>query len=154
MSESHVKIIYSYHRLQRVRLSSISRTITLICFHIRLPTQLLTSATPVTSTIMLWSRWRLSTRMWGDCLSYQIAILKYCSTCRLILDTAGLGWVAPSHQNDRGSHSTRKTDIPAIFGNSSKEVIRGIIQRYHMDFKICGYEETLQQLLLLVGDTA
>ena len=81
------------------------------------------------------------------CVFYCVGF--YSSTSRLILDTAGLGWVAPSHQNDRGSHSTKKTDIPAVFGNFSKEVIRGIIQRYKMDFKICGYEDTLQKLLTL-----
>ena len=66
---------------------------------------------------------------------------------RLILETAGLGWVAPSHQNDRGSHATKVTDIPRIFGQSSSKVIRGIIERYKMDFKICGYEQSLQQLI-------
>ena len=65
---------------------------------------------------------------------------------RMILETAGLGWVAPSHQNDRGSHVTRQTDIRQIFSNSSGTVVRGIIERYYMDFKICGYEETLHQL--------
>ena len=68
---------------------------------------------------------------------------------RLILETAGLGWVAPSHQNDRGSHATKVTDIPQLFGQSSSKVIRGIIERYYMDFKICGYEESLQQLIAL-----
>ena len=72
---------------------------------------------------------------------------------RMILETAGLGWVAPSHQNDRGSHVTRQTDIRQIFNNISSTVIRGIIERYYMDFKICGYEETLQQLESLAGDT-
>ena len=69
------------------------------------------------------------------------------SLFRLILETAGLGWVAPSHQNDRGSHATKVTDIPRIFGQSSSKVIRGIIERYNMDFRICGYEQSLQQLI-------
>ena len=71
---------------------------------------------------------------------------------RSILETAGLGWVAPSHQNDRGSHVTRQTDIGQIFRNISSTVISGIIKRYYMDFKICGYEETLQQLETLASN--
>ena len=81
----------------------------------------------------------------GDPTSPDLTVL------RLILETAGLGWVAPSHQNDRGSHVTRQTDIKQIFTNISRTVISGIIQRYYMDFKICGYEETLQQLESLVS---
>ena len=65
---------------------------------------------------------------------------------RLILETAGLDWVAPSHQNDRGSHVTRQINIKQIFTNISRTVISGLIERYYMDFKICGYEETLQEL--------
>ena len=65
----------------------------------------------------------------------------------MILETAGLGWVAPSHQNDRGSHVTRQTDIRQIFNNISSSVIRRIMERYYMDFKICGYEQSLQQLI-------
>ena len=68
---------------------------------------------------------------------------------RMILETAGLGWVAPSHQNDRGSHVTRQTDIKQIFNNISSTVIRRIMERYYMDFKICGYEDALHQLELL-----
>ena len=69
---------------------------------------------------------------------------------RSILETAGLGWVAPSHQNDRGSHVTR--NVKEIFTNISSTVISGIIKRYYMDFKICGYEETLQQLETLASN--
>ena len=69
---------------------------------------------------------------------------------RSILETAGLGWVAPSHQNDRGSHQGIK--IKEIFTNISSTVISGIIKRYYMDFKICGYEETLQQLETLASN--
>ena len=71
---------------------------------------------------------------------------------RTILETAGLAWVAPSHQNDRGSHVTQRADMQQIFNRSSKEVIRGIIKRYYMDFKICGYDETLTQLQILAKD--
>ena len=71
---------------------------------------------------------------------------------RMILETAGLGWVAPSHQNDRGSHVTKQINIGQIFANISRTVMRGLIERYYMDFKICGYEETLQQLETLAKD--
>ena len=30
--------------------------------------------------------------------------------------------------------------------NSSSEDIMGIVERYHMDFRICGYEETMETL--------
>ena len=71
---------------------------------------------------------------------------------RSILETAGLGWVAPSHQNDRGSHVTEEKKIKEMFTNISSTVISGIIKRYYMDFKICGYEETLQQLETLASN--
>ena len=33
-----------------------------------------------------------------------------------------------------------------IFVNSSSEDIRGIVERFNMDFRICGYEDTLETL--------
>ena len=36
-----------------------------------------------------------------------------------------------------------------IFRNSSGEDLRGIVERYYMDFRICGYEETMQTLRTL-----
>ena len=92
----------------------------------------------------------------GPCNLHFNAIVKmetFDSDVRSILETAGLGWVAPSHQNDRGSHVTKQADIGQIFRNSSRTVIRRIMERYYMDFKICGYEETLQQLELLTRNT-
>ena len=119
----------------------------------RLQIQFSTSVIPVTSTTTLSSRWKPSmlTRGVVTVISLRRMIrFKF----RLILETAGLGWVAPSHQNDRGSHSSQETELAQLFGNSSKQVITGIIERYYMDFKICGYEETLQQLILLANGPA
>ena len=65
-----------------------------------------------------------------------------------------MGWVAPGHQNDRGSHAAKEKDLAQLFGKSSKQVITGIIERYYMDFQICGYEETLRQLKLLAEGPA
>ena len=65
-----------------------------------------------------------------------------------------MGWVAPGHQNDRGTHASKEKDLARLFGKSSKEVIAGLIDRYYMDFKICGYEDTLQQLKLLAEGPA
>ena len=33
-----------------------------------------------------------------------------------------------------------------IFRNSSSEDLQGIVERYYMDFRICGYEETMETL--------
>ena len=63
---------------------------------------------------------------------------------RHILQTAGAGWIAPAHANNRGSHKTY--DMEDIFMNSSSEDVMGIVERYHMDFRICGYEETMETL--------
>ena len=30
--------------------------------------------------------------------------------------------------------------------NSSSEDVRGIVERYNMEFRICGYEETMETL--------
>ena len=40
-------------------------------------------------------------------------------------------------------------DVDRIFGNSSLADIRGIIRRYEMDFRVCGYDDTLAELLQL-----
>ena len=44
----------------------------------------------------------------------------------------------------RGSHKTY--DMEQIFRNSSSEDIRGIVERYYMDFRICRYDETMETL--------
>ena len=44
----------------------------------------------------------------------------------------------------RGSHNTY--DLEEIFVNSSREDLLGIVERYNMEFRICGYEETMEKL--------
>ena len=40
-----------------------------------------------------------------------------------------------------------------IFRNSSSEDVRGIVERYYMDFRICGYEDSLREMqMLLTGN--
>ena len=61
-----------------------------------------------------------------------------------ILETAGAGWIVPAHANNRGSHKTY--NMEEIFVNSSSEDVRGIVDRYYMDFRICGYDDTMETL--------
>ena len=52
--------------------------------------------------------------------------------------------MAPVHANNRGSHNNY--DVAELFRGSSREDIIGIINRFYMDFRICGYDETIRQL--------
>ena len=52
--------------------------------------------------------------------------------------------MAPVHANNRGSHN--KYEVAELFRGSSREDIIGIISRFYMDFRICGYDETIRQL--------
>ena len=88
--------------------------------------------------------------------------------CRFILDQSGAGWVAAAHANNRGSH--RSYDIRALFSNCSRGDIAGtvlyctvlycsrgdiagVIARFYMDFRICGYEDSLREMqMLLTGN--
>ena len=40
----------------------------------------------------------------------------------------------------------RRVNIEKVFKNSNASVIEGIINKYKMDFLMCGYEETLTDL--------
>ena len=42
--------------------------------------------------------------------------------------------------------SLRRVNIEKVFKNSNSSVIEGIINKYKMDFLMCGYEETLRDL--------
>ena len=42
--------------------------------------------------------------------------------------------------------SLRRVNIEKVFKNSNASVIEGIINKYKMDFLMCGYEETLTDL--------
>ena len=50
------------------------------------------------------------------------------------------------HSNSRGANKIASDKVENLFKNSSKEVISKIIERYYPDFRVCGYDETLQQL--------
>ena len=63
---------------------------------------------------------------------------------RKILTASGAEWVAPVHANNRGSHNNY--DVARLFSGSSREDIIGIINRFYMDFRICGYDATIRQL--------
>ena len=38
------------------------------------------------------------------------------------------------------------TDVKSVLQNVTKSAIKGFIKMYYMDFRMCGYEESLQQL--------
>ena len=71
------------------------------------------------------------------------------SCCRDILEPSGLGWVSPAHANNHGSHSLQAGDVTKIFGEVAKADIVTLLSRYKMDFTVCGYEDTLEELLSL-----
>ena len=43
-----------------------------------------------------------------------------------------------------------QAEIAELFLNSSKVDIAAILKRYHMDFRICGYEDTMKTLEALL----
>ena len=47
-------------------------------------------------------------------------------------------------------NSLRRVDIEKVFKKSNASDIEGIITKYEMDFLMCGYEETLQDLKKLL----
>lgn len=61
-----------------------------------------------------------------------------------ILETAGAGWIAPAPVNSRGSH--KKYNMEKILVNSSSKDFRGIVERFNIDFRLFGYEDTLETL--------
>ena len=71
------------------------------------------------------------------------------SCCRDILEPSGLGWVSPAHANNHGSHSLQAGDVTKIFEKVAKADITTLLSRYKMDFKVCGYEDTLEELVNL-----
>ena len=73
---------------------------------------------------------------------------KWLSYFRKILSTLGANWLVPTHANDRGSH--KSYNLSEMFVNSTKEDIQGIIDRFYLDFRICGYEDTLKDLQRLL----
>ena len=83
----------------------------------------------------------------NPCAYHYDAVIKmetFSEDVTLLLESVGAGWIAPAHANNRGSHKTY--DMEDIFMNSSSEDVMGIVERYHMDFRICGYEETMETL--------
>ena len=97
----------------------------------------------VTMIMMLWSTWKHSPRTAGGWRYYVHCTRKHFYD-RKILTASGAEWVAPVHANNRGSHN--KYDVAELFSGSSREDIIGIINRFYMDFRICGYDETIRQL--------
>ena len=70
---------------------------------------------------------------------------------RLILDAAGVGHlIEDSHLNDRGSNQINMSQLSSMFENTESQVIEAIITRFYPDFRICGYDDTMKQLKLLI----
>ena len=68
---------------------------------------------------------------------------------RDILEPSGLGWVSPVHANNHGSHTLQPGDVTKIFEKVARQDIITLLKKYKMDFKVCGYEDTLQELISL-----
>ena len=50
------------------------------------------------------------------------------------------------HLNSRGANKKTPEEITKLFVDSTSEVISAIIDRYYADFRVCGYDDTLQLL--------
>ena len=80
-----------------------------------------------------------------------IVVDKVTTTFRDILEPSSLGWVSPGHANNHGSHTLQAGDVTKIFAKVSKSDIVTLLSKYKMDFKVCGYEETLEELTKLTA---
>ena len=103
--------------------------------------------------MMLLLKWRLSPRMPGTQLGTAQSQLFH-TMFRFLLTSSGLGWLAPSHKNVHGSNSLASQNITNLFSNSSSSTIEKIISRYEKDFRLCGYEDTMQELQVLAKQKA
>ena len=61
-----------------------------------------------------------------------------------------MGWVVPTHKNNHGSSSTVNKNVGYLFENSTKGEIQALAEKYRLDFKICGYEDTLDEMLSIL----
>ena len=68
---------------------------------------------------------------------------------RDILEASGLGRLSPIHNNNHGSHTLSPGDVTKLFAKTNKEDIVAYVEKYKLDFKVCGYEETLKELVEL-----
>ena len=50
------------------------------------------------------------------------------------------------HLNSRGANKKSKEDIKKLFQDIGRNSLNNIIEKYYADFKVCGYEETLDLL--------
>ena len=80
-----------------------------------------------------------------DCKKCNICLL-----CRAILEGRGLGWVAPTHKNNHGSSSSNSQKVGYLFENTTKGEIKAIAEKYRLDFELCGYEDTLDEMLSII----
>merc|ERR1711892_211765 len=76
----------------------------------------------------------------------------YTEDSRKLLTECGLGWVVPSHTNDHGTASLSDHNLERMFNQVPARFIRGLVDRYFLDFKFCGYEETLHTLQMIAKD--
>ena len=72
---------------------------------------------------------------------------------RDILEERGLGWVAPAHKNNHGSNTISRLKVETVFANSTKSEIRALVEKYRLDFRLCGYEDTLEEMVKISEDT-
>ena len=87
----------------------------------------------------------------------------------MLLKNAGLGWASIHHRNKHGNHNitwvhdiTRyisakiipvvfsKINLDKVFNGVPSDVLEGLLRKYEMDFRICGYSETLAEFKALI----
>jgi len=76
----------------------------------------------------------------------------YTEDSRKLLTECGLGWVVPSHTNDHGAASIQDHNLHRMFSNLPARIISSLVDKYFLDFKFCGYDETLQSLQDLIEE--
>jgi hypothetical protein len=58
--------------------------------------------------------------------------------------------VAPTHKNNHGSSSSNSQTVGCLFENTTKGEIQAITEKYRLDFNLCGYEDTLDEMLSIM----
>jgi len=69
---------------------------------------------------------------------------------RFLLRQSNFGWLALAHFNSHGNNSLSKEQLAKLFRKLSADDIKLIITKYEKDFDICGYQETLKDLKILL----
>ena len=59
--------------------------------------------------------------------------------------------VETSHSNNHGAHSLQAGNLSRLFQRTAKTDIGRFAARYRLDFQLCGYQDTLDHLLMLAS---